>query len=93
MTTCDVLVIGAGVAGTTIALELCERGLDEVVGLARDKFEAQRFDAIRLDAGTATLAGLAADGTAARLEGGVWTAEIDAGQGLRHAPATFTGAR
>jgi hypothetical protein len=86
-------VLGVCVGHRAQLLELCERGLDEVVGLARDKFEAQRFDAIRLAAGTAKLAGLAADGTAARLEGGVWTAEIDAGLGLRHAPATFTGAR
>ena len=31
MTTCDVLVIGAGVVGTSIALELCERGCDVVL--------------------------------------------------------------
>ena len=29
-------------------------------------------------------------GIADRLDNGVWTAEINAGQGLRHAPATFT---
>ena len=74
-------------------LEVCERGLDEVVGIARSKMEALRFDAIRLEAGAATLADLAADGTAARLTGGVWTAQIDASQGLRPVPATFTAAR
>ena len=31
MTICDVLVIGAGVVGTSIALELCERGFDVVL--------------------------------------------------------------
>ena len=41
-------------------LELCERGLDEVVPRARAKAESIRFDAIRLEAGDATLAGLAA---------------------------------
>jgi hypothetical protein len=74
-------------------LEICERGLDEVVNRARDKFEAQRFDAIRFDAGTATLAAPGTNGIATRLDGGVWTAKIDAGLGLRRAPATFTGAR
>lgn len=74
-------------------LEICERGLDEVVGRAKNKVEAQRFDAIHLAAGTAKLAGASADGVAARLESGVWTAEIDASQGLRPVPATFTGAR
>ncbi|HWO22231.1 MAG TPA: hypothetical protein VNO30_25910 [Kofleriaceae bacterium] len=74
-------------------LELCERGLDEVVGVAQRKMEALRFDAIRLEAGTATLAGAAADGTATRLGGGVWTAQINASQGLRPVPAVFTGAR
>ena len=74
-------------------LQLCERGLDEVVGVAQRKMEALRFDAIRLEAGTAALADAAADGTAARITGGVWTAQIDASQGLRPVPATFTGAR
>ena len=73
--------------------ELCERGLDEVVARARAKMESLRFDAIRLEAGTAALAGVAADGIAARLTGGVWTAQIDASQGLRPVPATFTAAR
>jgi hypothetical protein len=66
--------------------EVCERGLDEVVGVAQRKIEAIRFDAIHLGGGTATVAGT-------RLEAGTWTAEINAGQGLRHVPATFTGAR
>jgi hypothetical protein len=74
-------------------VELCERGLDEVVGVAQRKMEALRFDAIRLEAGTATLAGAGADGTATRLGGGVWTAQIDASQGLRPVPAVFTGTR
>jgi hypothetical protein len=74
-------------------LELCERGLDEVVARARAKMESLRFDAIRLEAGSAKLAGVAADGIAARLEGGVWTAQIDASAGLRPVPATFTAAR
>ncbi len=86
-------VLGLCVGHYPELLELCERGLDEVVGLARGKMEALRFDAIRLEAGAATLADVAADGTAARLDGGVWTAQIDASQGLRPVPATFTAAR
>jgi hypothetical protein len=86
-------VFGVCVGHRAELLEVCERGLDEVVDVARGKMTALRFDAIRLEAGAATLADLAADGTAARLTGGVWTAQIDASQGLRPVPATFTAAR
>jgi hypothetical protein len=86
-------LLGVCVGHRTELLEICEAGLDEVVGIARAKVEAQRFDAIHLAAGTAALAGVTADGTAARLERGTWTAEIDASQGLRPVPATFAGAR
>lgn len=86
-------VLGLCVGHRAELLELCERGLDEVVGVARRKVEALRFDAIRLEAGAATLADVGADGAAARLAAGVWTAQIDASQGLRPVPATFTAAR
>lgn len=86
-------VLGACVGHSAQLLAICEAGLDEVVGLARSRVEAQRFDALRLDAGAATLAAPTADGTATRLDAGVWTARIDAGLGLRRAPATFTGRR
>jgi hypothetical protein len=86
-------VLGLCVGHRDLIDELCERGLDEVVGLARRRVEEVRFDAIRLAAGTTGLAGADGAGVATRLTGGVWTAEIDAGQGLRPAPATFTGAR
>jgi hypothetical protein len=65
---------------------LCERGLDEVVDRIHDKFEAMQFDAIHFAAGNATV-------TSTGLSGGVWTAEINAGQGLRHVPATFSATR
>ncbi|MBA3464185.1 MAG: hypothetical protein H0T46_29790 [Deltaproteobacteria bacterium] len=65
---------------------ICERGLDEVVERIHDKFEAMKFDAIHFAAGNATV-------TSTGLAGGVWTAEINAGQGLRHVPATFTATR
>ena len=86
-------VLGLCVGHRAQLLEICERGLDEVVDRAQDQFEAQRFDAIRLDAGTATIAAPAADGIATRIDGGIWAAQIDAGLGLRRAPATFTGTR
>jgi hypothetical protein len=86
-------LLGVCVGHRAELLELCERGLDEVVNLAKGKMEALRFDVIRLEAGTATLADVASDNTAARLEGGVWTAQIDVSQGLRPVPATFTATR
>jgi hypothetical protein len=86
-------VLGVCVGHRAQLTEVCERGLDEVVARAQAKVEAIRFDAIRLEAGTATLADVDAAGVAHRLTGGVWTAQIDASQGLRPVPATFTGAR
>jgi len=73
--------------------ELCERGLDEVVAVAKRKIEAVRFEAIHLARGTATLVDANGDGTAERLDSGIWTAELDASQGLRPVPSTFTGTR
>ena len=86
-------VLGVCVGHRAQLIELCERGLDEVVARARQQVEDVRFDAIRLEAGTATLSDVGADGVAAALTDGVWTAQIDASQGLRPVPATFTGAR
>jgi hypothetical protein len=65
---------------------ICERGLDEVVARVQAKVAALRFDAVRFASGTATIA-------PDRLEGGVWTAEINAGVGLRQVPATFSATR
>jgi hypothetical protein len=86
-------VLGVCVGHRAELTELCERGLDEVVAVARRKIEAIRFDAIHLALGTATLVDANTDGQAERLEGGIWTAEIDATQGLRPVPATFTAQR
>ena len=73
---------------------MCEAGLDEAAAQIRARFAAARFDALTLHAGAATLRdGAPADGVASTIEGGVWTAELDAGFGPRPAPATFTGAR
>jgi hypothetical protein len=86
-------VLGVCVGHRAGLLELCERGLDEVVNRAKAKVEEVRFDAIRLEAGAASLAEVGADGVAARLVNGLWIAQIDASQGLRPVPATFTGTR
>jgi hypothetical protein len=48
--------------------------------------EGVAFHAIRFAVGNATL-------NENRLDDGVWTASIDAGQGPRSVPATFTGVR
>lgn len=86
-------VWGQCVGHATELTQICERGLDEAVSRAKAKLEAFRFDALHLEAGTATLVDANNDRLAERLTNGVWTAEINAGQGLRHAPATFTAER
>jgi hypothetical protein len=65
---------------------ICERGLDEVVERVHAKFQGMKFDAIHFAAGTAKI-------SSTGLTGGVWTAEINAGQGLRAVPATFTATK
>lgn len=70
--------------------EICEAGLDEVVDRAHAKLAEMKFDAIHFAAGSATLVDTNGDHVAERLDAGVWTAEINAGLGLRHVPATFT---
>ena len=67
--------------------EICERGLDEIVDRVHDEFTATTLELLQLDAGTATLS---AD---ARTMTGTWTAQVNAGQGLRNAPATFTASK
>ena len=79
-------MLGVCVGHTPELIEICERGLDEVVDLARTKLAAFRFDALHFEAGTATVG-------ATGLGGGVWNAEINAGQGLRHVPAIFSATR
>ncbi len=81
-------VLGVCVGHAAALTQLCERGLDEVVDRAHAKLTAVRFTALRLAAGEAAVR----DG-ANRLDGGVWSAQADAGLGLRAVPATFTAAR
>jgi hypothetical protein len=68
---------------------ICETGLDKLVDRARTKITAIRLDALHFSTGTVTLVDANHDGVAEALAGGIWTAEINAGQGLRHVPATF----
>jgi hypothetical protein len=72
---------------------ICEAGLDEVVERVHAKFSAMRFDALHLAAGSATLVDADHDGAVEALAAGVWDAEINAGMGLRHVPATFTATK
>lgn len=86
-------VLGVCVGHATELTAICERGLDEVVDRAHAQFSAMKFEALHLAAGTAMLVDADKDGTAERLANGVWTAELNAGQGLRHVPATFTATK
>ena len=85
---------GQCVGHETELLEICEGALDYVADQIHDRVAAVRFDAISLDAGTATmLDGASDDNVADELAGGIWTARIDAGMGPRSAPGTFEGTR
>lgn len=72
---------------------ICTRGVEEVVERAYRKFAEQRFDMLHFATGSATLVDADNDLDVEALAAGVWTAEINAGQGLRSVPATFTATR
>jgi len=73
---------------------ICEGGLDYLASSLRARLEAVRFDAVALRRGDARLiAGATSDGRADDVVDGVWSAEINVGQGPRKAPATFAGHR
>jgi hypothetical protein len=72
---------------------ICEGGLDAVVDFAHDKLAAMRLDVLHFAEGAARLVDDDGDGVGDRIVDGVWQAELNLGLGLRHAPATFTGAR
>ncbi len=73
-------------------LEICERGLDVVVERVHARFAEKQLDALSFAHGTATLVDTDGDGTAEAMAGD-WQAQINVGQGLRNAPATFTATR
>jgi hypothetical protein len=72
---------------------ICEGGLDAIVNLAHGRMAAMRLEALHLASGQATLVDDDGDGIGDRITGGTWQAELNLGLGLRHAPASFTGAR
>jgi len=88
-TIADKCVFGVCVGHETQLQQVCEGALDHAVDELRSRFEAARFDAISLHAGTAAMIDADADGRAEHLTGGVWTADLNAGLGARPAPATF----
>jgi len=85
--------LGACVGHQAQLTSLCEGGLDAIVDLAHERMTEIRLEALHLAAGRATLIDNDGDGTADRITGGTWQAEINLGLGLRHAPASFTGTR
>ena len=74
-------------------LAVCEGGLDKLVAFTREKFGTIVVEELHLSTGTARLVDDDGDGVNDRITDGVWQAELNLGLGLRHAPATFTGAR
>jgi hypothetical protein len=72
---------------------LCEGGLDALVNVVHDQLAAMRFDVLHFEQGTGHLTDDDQDGIADRITGGTWTAELNLGMGLRHAPATFAATR
>jgi hypothetical protein len=63
---------------------ICESGLDEAAARVHEEIRSLRLDALRLDAGAATVVDDAVvDGT--------WQAQMDFSQGLRPVPASFVG--
>ncbi len=92
-TIADKCVLGVCVGHETELRAICEGGLDAVVDFAHDKLAAMRLDVLHLASGTAKLVDDDGDGVGDRIADGVWRAELNLGLGLRHAPATFAGAR
>jgi len=80
-------VFGVCVGHEAELTEICERGLDEAVDRVHDEFTATELDLLQLASGTAQLS---ADSTSMT---GTWIAQINVGQGLRNAPATFTASK
>jgi len=72
---------------------ICEGGLDAIVNFAHDRMAAMRLEALHLATGGARLVDEDGDGVGDQLVDGTWDAELNIGLGLRHAPATFEGAR
>jgi hypothetical protein len=89
----DKCVLGACVGHETELKAICNGGLDGLVDFTKGKFTALDLNAFQFETGVATLVDDDADGFGDRVVGGVWEAKMNIGMGLRHAPATFEGAR
>lgn len=86
-------VLGVCVGHEAELTEICEGGLDAICDLAHGRIADFRLEVLHLAGGAAVLVDDDRDGIADRMTGGTWQAELDLGQGLRHAPATFTATR
>lgn len=86
-------VLNVCVGHKTELTAICNGGLDALVDFTRERMEAMRLEAFHLIAGNARLVDDSGDGIADRIVEGAWDAELNIGLGLRHAPATFEGAR
>jgi hypothetical protein len=73
--------------------DVCEGGLDAVVNVMHDKFSSYNIEALHYASGAATLVDGDGDGIADTITNGSWDAQMNLGMGLRHTPATWTGAR
>jgi hypothetical protein len=92
-TIADKCVLGVCVGHETELRAVCNGGLDALVDFTHDRFSDMRLDALHFASGTARLVDEDADGYGDTIVDGVWQAELNLGLGLRHAPATFAGAR
>lgn len=86
-------VLGVCVGHESTVEDICEGGLDALVGFARDGLTSMRVEGLHLASGTATLVDDDGDGVGDRITTGTWQAELNLGMGLRHTPAQFEGSR
>ena len=89
----DKCVLGACVGHETELRDVCNGGLDALVDFTHDRIAAFRLEVLHFASGNARLVDDDADGYGDRIVDGIWQAELNIGLGLRHAPATFEGAR
>jgi len=92
-TIADKCVAFVCVGHKTELTSICEGGLDAIVNFAHQALAAQRLEALHLASGTSRLVDDDGDGVGDRIVDGKWQAELNLGLGLRHAPASFAGAR
>lgn len=89
----DKCFLGVCVGHETELRQICEGGLDAIVGFAHDRMAAMRLEALQLASGTGRLVDADGDGYGDEITSGTWDAKLNIGLGLRHAPATFAGTR